>query len=234
LSDTGTLGGTSSQADSINESGEISGVSNLAGDAADHAFVFSRGRMIDLGTLGGSNSSGFGLNNRGQVTGYSDIAGDVEAHAFLYSAGKMADLGTLGGSFSIGFQISNSGGVVGDSYTDGDAEDHAFVYRNGKMKDLGTLGGFFSSAHGINGCGQIVGTSETAGGDVHAFIVAEGVMHDLNDLLDAAAAADWVLVEADAINDIGQITGYGFSSNGLRGFVLTTAQPVTRGKCSSN
>jgi probable HAF family extracellular repeat protein len=190
--------------------------------------------MIDLGTLGGTNSSGFGLNNRGQVTGYSDILSDSEAHAFVYRAGKMADLGTLGGSFSIGYQINNLGDIVGDSYTDGDAEDHAFVYRKGKMTDLGTLGGFFSSAHGINGCGDITGTAETADGDLHAFIVTAGVMHDLNALLDPMAGAGWVLIEALAINDAGQITGSGVINGARHGFVLTPMHAPARNDCGGD
>src|SRR5437660_1586784 len=76
VTDLGTLGGTSSEADGINSRGQVVGRSstNLSGVAIGHAFLFSRGTMTDLGTLGGSNSSAFGVNNYGQVVGFGNTS----------------------------------------------------------------------------------------------------------------------------------------------------------------
>ncbi|MFX5570840.1 hypothetical protein ABTD96_21190, partial [Acinetobacter baumannii] len=77
------LGGTNSYGYAINNSGQVTGLSDMSGDAASHAFLYSNGAMADLGSLGGIDSSGYGINNTGQVTGYSYIAGNIARHAFL-------------------------------------------------------------------------------------------------------------------------------------------------------
>jgi probable HAF family extracellular repeat protein len=65
------------------------------------------------------------------------------------------------------------------------------------MTDLGTLGGKFSSGLGINASGDVVGWSTVAGDSVfHAFLYSGGTMKDLGAFL-----------SADAINDLGEITG---------------------------
>ena len=49
--DLGTLGGITSHAVAVNESGEVVGDSAIAGDTATHAFSWTAaGGMVDLGT----------------------------------------------------------------------------------------------------------------------------------------------------------------------------------------
>jgi len=115
--DLGTLGGTYSAAQAINNRGEIVGESSTASGEL-HAFLWQDGTMIDLGTLGGTSSSARGINERGQVVGSSTTASG-ESRAFLWQDGTMFDLGTLGGP-SIGSSanaINNRGQVVGGSGT---------------------------------------------------------------------------------------------------------------------
>jgi probable HAF family extracellular repeat protein len=95
----------------INNRGQVVGSgflskTGVATDAfAEHAFLYSDGRVQDLGALGTNpNSASYatGLNEHGQIVGYSEIVPNngVEQsvyHAFLYSDGQMRDLGTLGG-----------------------------------------------------------------------------------------------------------------------------------------
>ena len=123
VTDLGTLPGDSfSIARAINKTGQV------AGDSTDeyghtHAFLKSKGAMIDLGTLGGDNSSAKALNDRGQVVGRSgtvanlpdNLPPDTYDHAFLWQDGAMTDLGALGGTYSVAEAINIRGWVVGAS-----------------------------------------------------------------------------------------------------------------------
>src|SRR5271165_5942603 len=69
ITDLGTLGGTSSFAQAINNSGQIVGYSYMAGNVNMNAFLYCAGAMTDLGTLGGSDSFALAINGAGQVVG---------------------------------------------------------------------------------------------------------------------------------------------------------------------
>jgi len=194
----GTLGGNASSGLGINDSGQITGSGETANDD-NHAFLWD-GTMHDLG---GTHSTGNGINASGQIVG-SSWNPDAEGHAFFWN-GTMQDLGTLGGAQSQGNGINASGQVTGTSDTAGGTE-HAFLW-DGSMHDLGTLGGY-SVGYGINASGQIVGTSQKSLGDLRAFLYTSvDGMVDLNTLLPVGSG--WGLQSANAINDAGQITGYG-------------------------
>jgi probable HAF family extracellular repeat protein len=166
MSSIGTLGGSYSFANAVNNSGQITGSSTtFSGTTA--AFLYQNGTMINLGTLGGNQSIGYAINAQGQVAGSSILAGSTPSnfveHAFLYSNGKMLDLGTLPGSpQSEALGINNSSQVVGDS------AGRAFVWQNGTMYDLSTLlktpSPFaLTYATAINNLGQIIGFSDNGG-----------------------------------------------------------------------
>lgn len=70
----GTLGGSFSRADAINESGEVAGAADLdSGELRAMLWLPGQG-MLSLGTLGGANSSARGINDRGEVVGVSETA----------------------------------------------------------------------------------------------------------------------------------------------------------------
>jgi probable HAF family extracellular repeat protein len=208
MQDLGTLGGSYSTANAINDSGQVVGSSYTVGNALN-PFLYTSGTMQDLGTLGGDWGVAGGINNSGQVAGYTLTAGDLAEHAFLYTSGAKQDLGTLGGTTSWAQGVNNHGQVTGSSYTTSGAT-HAFLYASGAMQDLGTLGGSTSFAQGINDNGQVVGWSDTSGGVQDAFFYSDGVMIDLNNLLPANSG--WTLINATAINDLGQIVGQGYNA----------------------
>jgi len=109
VTDLGTLGGTSSSGEAINNSGQVTGWS-YPSSGPQHAFLYSNGHMTDLGTLGGSYTVGYGINGRGQVTGASYTPDGYDA--FLYSNGQMIDLGILpagGGMARLSVESSGSG-----------------------------------------------------------------------------------------------------------------------------
>lgn len=133
-------------ADSINDNGDVAGISEIA-DAIDPIFqneqlravLFTDGRVINLGTLdGGVESLAFGINNRDQIVGtavnttpdpfsliYFGLGGftnGTQARAVLYerrfgSNVSIRDLGTLGGPDAQGAFVNERGQVAGNSYT---------------------------------------------------------------------------------------------------------------------
>jgi probable HAF family extracellular repeat protein len=222
------LGVAQSTARSINDSGQITGGAVPSG-GVQHGFLYSGDTVHDLGTLGGTRNCGTGINNSGQVAGNSDNS-DGNSRAFLYSGGTMQDLGVLGeipGGCSYANGINDGGQVVGSSNYIGGGYQHAFRTAPGQPikpdDDLGTLGGPFSSADAINSSGQVVGWAQTINKYPHtydAFLYSDGgPMQDLNDLIDVASG--WWLIEATAINDLGQIVGVGKIGGAGHGFLLT-------------
>ncbi len=175
MTDLGTLGGTCGFPSWINSRGLVIGVSDLAGDQAQHAFLWTKARgMQDLGTLGGSNSAASLTNDFGEVVGGSYLAGDIQLDAFLWN-GKMLDLGALNGC-SYAFAINNSGQVVGNWGSNG-CEQGAFLWEDGgPMVDLSTL---LSSptdlsplgAVGINDRGEIAGHGQAPTGHGRAILL---------------------------------------------------------------
>jgi probable HAF family extracellular repeat protein len=100
---------------------------------------------------------------------------------------------------------------------------HAFIYSGGHMTDLGTIGTYGSIAYDINNSDQVVGTL----GGVYAFLYSNGKMVDLNTLIDHSSCLRFDA--AEAINDNGQIVGYGYnSSDECHAFLLTPIpEPAT-------
>ncbi|NBQ68450.1 MAG: PEP-CTERM sorting domain-containing protein [Nitrosomonadaceae bacterium] len=204
----GTLGGTYSVAQAINDSGQVVG----NGNGVDRAFITGANGigMSYLDTLGGTRSFASDINNAGQVAGYSFTdTGDL--HAFITGPNGvgMSDLGTLGGDYSIAYGINNFGQVVGVSSTAGNAAYHAFITGpNGVgMTDLGTLSGNYSAAYSINDSGQVTGVSSISDAPAqHAFITgANGI--GMTDLTTLNGGTDNISI-GRAINNSGQVVGF--------------------------
>ncbi|GAP65178.1 extracellular repeat protein, HAF family [Mizugakiibacter sediminis] len=172
---------------------------------------------------GDSSGAATALNDSGQIVGISGICDQAvgrfsAAHAVLWEGGRVTDLGNLGGvAWNTPMAINRNGDVVGfanvpGGATPGSLNEHAFLWtRDGGMQDLGTLGpeDVHSQALGINDRRQVVGVSCTAHfASCRPFLWQDGAMVDLNARL--AAGYDGVLVAAQDINDLGQITGQAF------------------------
>jgi probable HAF family extracellular repeat protein len=232
MKDLGDLGGPDAFAISVNERGQIAGISYTSSTPSGVAnewcqdippqnpFLWEKGRMIDLGTLGGAcgfPSFSSGLNNKGQVVGQSDLAGDFTAHPFLWDPKTnphLRDLGTLGGTFGSATGLNDAGEIVGVATIQDDAAAHAFFWRNGVMQDLGTVkGDGCSVAYHINAKGQVVGTSGDFCNEVHAFLWQRGgPIMDLNDLVPSGSGLE--LTAGEFINDRGEIAASGVLPNG--------------------
>jgi probable HAF family extracellular repeat protein len=200
--DLGTLGGSTSVGNCVNNFGQVAGYSSSVGDTEFHAFSGIGQTLFDLGTLGGPVSTANWISDAGHVTGYSFVSAlSVDTRAFLIrNSGGLQDLGTLGGSYSSGAVVNNVGQVAGDSTTPGDSENHAFLH-NGTLRDLGTLGGVYSSAHALNDAGHVAGESSLSGeAETHAFLFDGTTMHDVGTLGGTYSAGYH-------INDASQVVG---------------------------
>jgi len=138
--DLGTIGGTISNAVSINEVGWIAGTANEAGDKYSQATLWRDDEKKALGTLGGPNS---GVdwpnhNNFGLIAGISETA----------------EVDHLGEDWSCQ--------AFFPTIPDTKHVCLGFVWYRGTMRPLPTLGGINGYAAGTNDWGQIVGWAETA------------------------------------------------------------------------
>ncbi len=220
-----SVGGAGSYGTAINGAGQIAGLTTS--DGQGHAFRTVNGVVQDLGTLpGGTWSSAYSINDAGRVAGYGDTGAGV-FRAFVWSpeAGYVM-LGTFGGASSYAMAINPAGQVAGSAQVPG-GYGHAFLWSGNGLVDLGTLGGESSYAYGVNEAGEVVGYS-WLNGVTHAFLFEDGVILDLNSLIDSSSG--WLLTEAYAINGSGQIAGAGIYNGVEHAFrldVSSVPEPVT-------
>jgi len=123
----GTLGGSSSQATDVNNSGEVVGFASLP-SGYENAFSLLGNVMVDLGTLGES-SYAYGVNDSGEIVGYSYLDNGNQ-NAFLYDDGSMLNLNALlpansGWVLEEAFGINNAGQITGMGLYDG--QETAFL-----------------------------------------------------------------------------------------------------------
>jgi probable HAF family extracellular repeat protein len=193
------------------------------------------GSMVGLDNLpanGNGLSRALDINSGGQVAGTYGLNGSG-SHAFLWkpvtpngTTGSMIDLGDLAGGAenSIAYAINSRGQVVGSGETA--LGPSAFLWNptspnatTGTLIDIGeSLGSLYSDARDVNAAGQVVGRGHLNGSSNDlAFIWnpttpngATGTVSDLNSLIDDPFwQARWRLTEATAINDRGEIVGFG-------------------------
>lgn len=176
-----------------------------------HAISWQDGVTTDLGTVYGFQSRAYGVNNLGHVVGGSDIGGapNYPFTPFLYRDGVMTEIAQFPGPWSEATAINDHDQVVGfgNLFPNGPElyPRTAFLWDDGVLTDIGALsGGATSFAYGINNPGQVVGWFGDFG-NPHAFLFEGGSFLDVNDLIDPASG--WVVSEANAINDLGQIAG---------------------------
>jgi probable HAF family extracellular repeat protein len=99
--DLGTLGGSKSEAVSINDRGQVVGRAYVTDTPlVRHAFLWENGTMTDLGTIDQCRGTAKGVNSKGQIVGgltCPDDSGDFDDfRPFYVEKGKpMVDLNTL-------------------------------------------------------------------------------------------------------------------------------------------
>jgi probable HAF family extracellular repeat protein len=225
MSDLGTLGGDYSGGTGINDAGQVVGSSATA-SGRSAAFLYSGGTMKDIGTLGGDYAAAAGINNAGQVVGTSVVQKDAvyPVSAFIYENGAMRKLPAWSDESSGAAAINQKGQVTGFGW---DGGEKAFLFTGGGMQNLGSLYGLLSWGKGINNLGHVVGSlGEPPDPAMFGFVYADGVMRDLNTLIDPALG--WEVRDAVGINDAGQIAAWGcrLESSECSGLLLELTSPV--------
>jgi len=206
----------------INNNGTIVGVGSTPGFALVSAFVWIEGHIHTLPQLvsGGIFTQANAINDRGQIAGASGQDWWADFHAVLWDHGQIIDLGTLGGVASMANAINDGGQIAGQSQV-ANGDWHMTLWQKGGAKDLGNFGTDpLGAANDINNRGQVVGVSSQSDGSApHALLWERGSLLDLQTLIPPNSG--WSLQSVQAINDRGQIAGWGLHNGQARALLLT-------------
>ena len=204
-----------SSASSVNDVGEVVGVSNT-GSAIVPILWTGKGGVSRIPLLPGDVcGQAAAINKSGHIVGYSSGASGIKAFLWARNTG-LRKLGVLpGGMYSTARGVNDSDEVVGTSGSSNG--DRAVLWtKAGDVLDLGTLpGDSASEAVAINNSGDVVGSSKGPGG-LRAFIWSRaGGMQELGILPggDSSMATD--------INDSGEVVGSSTSAEGEHAFIWT-------------
>ncbi|WP_165073895.1 PEP-CTERM sorting domain-containing protein [Paludisphaera rhizosphaerae] len=214
------------QAGLLTNSGEIiasRAVGTVGGMTNYVPSSYQNGVWKDLGLPEGAIGAKVqAINNAGDVLVQATMnSSNVFAQSFVLRNETWTDLGSFHG------QAINDQGAVAGYIVSGELAHAALRAADGTTTDLGMLSGnTYGIAYGINNHGDVVGRSSTPGKSSfdtdQGFLYHDGVMTNLNDLIDPASG--WRILGASAINDLGQIlaSARNFSFPGTYAEVLLT------------
>jgi len=217
------LGGGSSRAHAINNSGLVVGVSGYAGGAG-FTLPLHTGVAGLIWTGQNRMQSANAVNEDGWIAGngVSAVGGNSNA-ALLSVDGVVVDLvGTSSQRNDMAFGLNDNGTTVGYSASTNGNSD-ATAWRNGQMLGLWGSSGRSSVALDVNNHEAVVGQIGGSGA-----LYLDGAMHELDGLI-----APWDplfgqahIAIANAINDENWIVGSAFIDGTLRAVLLV---PVPEG-----
>jgi probable HAF family extracellular repeat protein len=244
-----TLGGNNAIGFSMNERGQMVGVSEKASpdpkcptpQKLSYAPVMWGPSATDIRELrlpsGDSVGWAYGLNEKGEAVGATGSCANTSApaangellgaRAVLWENTIPRDLGNLGGDFAVAVGVNNRTEVVGSASV-ATGELHGFVWsRDHGMEDIGAIGeDALGAPSSINNSRQITGASCDAEFNCRAFLWERYNMADLNDL--APEDSPIYMVFATWINDVGEIVGWGIDkrTEEVRAFLAKPSQPA--------
>lgn len=204
----------------INDAGMVVGQTS-----AYEAFIAIDGEFVLIDKAPGYAAAlGSCINSFGDMAGYhiGEIS-DIGDKSFVRFGGQVEALDIPGAYSHNALGLNDSRQVCGWARQDPSSPMIAFVWQDGKVTLIPplVLGKRASSqAKAINQAGVVVGVCERADRGTYAFLWQDGVMHELNQLIDEASAG-WRLHSATAINNHGQIVGQGAFDGVRRAFLAT-------------
>jgi probable HAF family extracellular repeat protein len=193
IRDLGTLGGSTSVSQAINDRGQITGLAlNEVPDPFSYYYQFAYCLAFQICPPNPTETRGFVWNEKD----------------------GMQDIGTLGGPDALPSVINQRGQVAGYSYIDstpnattGLPTYHPFLWEKGKgMEDLGSFGGTqTASVNGLNDRGEVVGGLLLPGDQINHPFLWDG--KKLIDLTAPPFGGDIADGEAMWVNDAGDVVG---------------------------
>lgn len=220
----GSLGAFASD---VNASGLAVGwTSNSIGDPSAVRWDGTTAKSLATGPNAPSMSYAFAVNDAGTIVGRGEFATAPFRRALSWVGTTMTVLPGLGAGVDSASAISQSGLIAGGGLSPVDSKFHAVLWNGTTITDLGLFGSSPTDGYGVNSCGTVVGDATiSVVEDLTEAVVWQGgaAAISLETLLPAGHG--WQLNSARAINDSGQIVGFGYRSNlsGLRAFLMTPA-----------
>jgi probable HAF family extracellular repeat protein len=208
------VAGHESGASSINSLGLIVGYErDSIGNA--HAMLWEQGVGHRLDRFERGFSYAVAVNDAGQaaITAYASGPGG-DAETYIAENGSLSSVGAFNAT-----GINASGQVIGYEATPL-PDIQGFLWDSSALRQIGDASTPFLPL-AINDRGQIVGSTLTRAGAEHAAFWEDAVVLDLNEVV--SGGDGWELWRATAINNAGQIVGYGTFSGQPRAFMLTRA-----------
>lgn len=170
LSELGSLPGlASSEANSINNAGQIVGTSYVPTGTVLIArpTLWQGGKIYDLGLLGGDFGAALKINADGAVIGTSQLrSGDLTRRGFVWTpssvnqpTGAMKAINTANALLAVANGINSTGFIVGDSLP-APGFFQAFSFSNEIVSPLNAINGLSTFAKDVNDFDFIVGSAQ--------------------------------------------------------------------------
>ncbi len=216
-------GDESSTAFAVNSSGTTVGASLNTNGEPSAVLWHSQHAATALPSDGAKRSLALAINDAGLIVGQGEYDDPPVQRALLWSHRVLTRLPGLGGNVDAAEAIASGGTfIAGTSLDPKTGQPHAVLWRDGHIEDLGAAQPRqASAAHGVNRHGAAVGeVAIDASGLTVAVLWTQGVATRLDELV--APDEGWTLVSARAINDAGEIVGYGQrrGAPGMRAFLV--------------
>jgi uncharacterized membrane protein len=164
------------------------------------------------------------ITNSGRTVGsYLDAAGIF--HAYVAEPdGTFSTIDVPGSTSTVGFSLNEHGDVAGD-YTDPAGGTHGFFQHDGVITTFDFPNSLQTEVGAINNKGQIDGEYQSADGGFHGFLLDKGVFTTIDH---GPGTGLFASTGAFGINDAGEIAGFFFDPNSLRGFIQkgSSFQPI--------